>query len=185
MSVAATAAPAVAPDSVATPDSVVVSVSPGITHADTARHLPWHDQPRFVMLRSAVVPGWGQLHNRAWVKALLVAGGEGWILKGIVDDTRELDRVQQALDAARASFDQAGEVALVNEYNVLLDQRLGRQWLLAGVIAYAMIDAYVDATFRGFELEFRHDPALPEGVPVPGKGPGGALGMRLALRWEF
>jgi hypothetical protein len=74
----------------------------------------------------------------------------------------------------------------VNEYNARLDQRLSREWLLGGVIAYALVDAYVDAHFRGFDVEFRNDPALPAGTsPAGPQGGGGGPGMRLALRWRF
>jgi hypothetical protein len=44
------------------------------------------DEPRYVMLRSLLVPGWGQLHNHAWFKAALVAGIEGWFVSDLVGD---------------------------------------------------------------------------------------------------
>jgi hypothetical protein len=45
----------------------------------------------------------------------------------------------------------------------------------------------VDAHFRGFELEFEHDPALPDGPPpaTPNGSRGGGGGVRLGLRWRF
>jgi hypothetical protein len=55
---------------------------------------------------------------------------------------------------------------------------VARQWLLAGVIVYALLDAYVDAHFRGFDIEFETDPALPEDAPA-------AMGARAGLRWSF
>lgn len=156
------------------------------SRADSARRRPWHRQPRFVMARSLIVPGWGQVHNRAWFKAGLVAGGEVWLFSLITADQRELDRLLGEIDVARAGNDQAREVELVNLYNARLDRRLGRQWLLGGVLAYALVDAYVDAHFRGFELEFKNDPALPAGR-LPASEGGGAPrpGVRLALRWDF
>ena len=54
------------------------------------------------------------------------------------------------------------------------------------MIAYALVDAYVDAHFRGFDVEFRNDPALPAGTsPNAPAGGGGGPGVRLALRWDF
>jgi Family of unknown function (DUF5683) len=170
-------------------DSVRVLTAPPVTPAaapvDSARRTPWHEQPRFVMARSLVIPGWGQWHNRQWFKALLVAGGEGYVVARLVEDQRALDRTLGELAAARAAQDAVREEALVNEYNARLDQRLGRQWLLGAVLAYALVDAYVDANFRGFDVEFKTDPALPAGPPSGPSGPVDGLGVRLLLRRHF
>jgi hypothetical protein len=156
------------------------------SRADSSRRRPWHEQPRFVMARSLVVPGWGQLHNGSWLKAGLVAGGEAWLATLIVEDQRELDRLLVEIDDARAGSEQARELELVNQYNARLDTRLGHQWLFGAVLAYALVDAYVDAHFRGFELEFKNDPALPAGrSPDSSSGRPAGAGMRLALRWDF
>src|SRR5262249_54997406 len=141
---------------------------------------------------------WGQLYNHAWFKAVVVAGGEGWLGVGIINDQRRLDQLLRDLDQARRDVDREREAALVNQYNDRLDQRLARQWILGAVVAYALVDAYVDANFHGFDLEFKHDPALPAGQ---GSGSGSANGLemrpersasaltgggvRLGLRWTF
>ena len=161
------------------------AASPVPARADTARKQPWHEQPRVVMLRSLLIPGWGQLHNRAWFKAVLVAGGEGYLGTRIVRDQRELDRLLRELDAARAGSEQSREAQLVNEYNARLEQRLGRQWWFGAALAYALIDAYVDANFRGFDVEFQNDPALPAGAPPVPAGNSDRFGVRLLLRRHF
>ena len=176
--VAADSVAASAPSSTTTPASAPA-------HADSTRRRPWHEQPRVVMARSLLVPGWGQLHNRQWFKAVLVAGGEGLLVTRLVQDQRFLDRTLTAIEAARAAHDGAREEALVNEYNTRLDQRLGRQWLLGAVLAYALIDAYVDANFHGFDVEFLNDPALPAGPPPATPGSVDGLGVRLLLRRHF
>ncbi len=151
---------------------------PRAVNARAGPHPPWGDQPRWVMVRSLLVPGWGQFHNRAWFKAGGIAAAEGALGAALVRDSRELDRLNQRVLGARASGDVAAENAAVSAYNDRLDHYVARQWLLAGVIAYAVVDAYVDAHFRHFRVEFEHDPALPEGFS---NGPGG----RLSLRWDF
>ncbi len=160
---------------------------------DSTRKRPWTEQPRIVMARSLLIPGWGQVHNRSWVKAVLVAGAESWLGVRIVQDQRALDDMLREIDEVRADTTQATlsvrrarEAELVNRYNARLNQRLGRQWLLGGAIAYAMVDAYVDAHFRGFDLEFQHDPALPPGTsPASPADRGGRFGLRVALRRDF
>ena len=165
---------------------VVGTAGPAAAQADSARRRVWHEQPRFVMARSLLIPGWGQLHNHAWLKAAAVAGAEGWLGVRIVNDQHVLDRLFEGITVARDSNDQTHETELVNEYNTRLDQRLGRQWMFAGLLAYALVDAYVDAHFRSFDLEFQHDPALPAGPPAAplSSGRGGAR-VSLALRWDF
>ena len=142
------------------------------------------------MLRSLAIPGWGQAHNGAWLKAALVAGTEGWLGSRVVADQIELRRISDRVDAAQAASDAQGYVQAVNEYNARLDASVGRQWLLAGAITLALVDAYVDAHFRGFDIEFQTDPALPDGVPAfppptSGRGEGTGPSARIALRWTF
>jgi hypothetical protein len=130
------------------------------------------------MLRSLVVPGWGQATNGAWIKAVGIAAGEGTLAVKIVQDRRELRRLDQAVQEARASGDELLELEAVDAYNSRLDRAVSRQWLLGAVVAFALLDAYIDAHFRGFKAEFEDDPALPAGAPSQGK-------VRLSLRWSF
>jgi hypothetical protein len=142
------------------------------------RALSGFDAPRWVMARSLVVPGWGQLHNGSWIKALLVAGSEGLLVSRMREDQKELDRIDQEVLAARRDGDDAREVAAVQAYNRRLDDLTGREWMFAGLLTYALLDAYVDAHFRDFKIEFENDPALPGG-----KAP--KRGARLSLRRSF
>jgi hypothetical protein len=146
------------------------------------------EQPRMVMLRSLIIPGWGQFHNHAWFKAVGVAGAEGWLLSSILHDRSQLSRDLAAVNAAADIGDVDAHTAAVNRYNSRLDGYVGGQWLLGGLLAYALVDAYVDAHFRRFEIEFRSDPALPrDAAPDDGRGsvPTGGAGGRLSLRWIF
>jgi hypothetical protein len=148
---------------------------------------PLGEQPRVVMLRSLVVPGWGQFHNHAWFKAAAVAGTEGWLISSILRDRGTLDGLRRDVDAAFARNDEAAYIAAANSYNSKLDAYVGGQWLLGGLLTYALVDAYVDAHFRRFEIEFRTDPALPRDVaPEDARGaPGRGSRSRLSLRWHF
>ena len=112
------------------------------------------DAPRWVMMRSAVLPGWGQFHNHAWIKGLAVAAGEVALILGIADDNRELDHLSAAADSAYAHGDEIAYSAAINSYNNTLAQSTSRKWWLGGVLAYALADAYVDAHFARFNVEF-------------------------------
>jgi hypothetical protein len=136
------------------------------------------DAPRWVMLRSLVVPGWGQLHNGAWLKALALGGGEIALGVGIVRDNDSLDGLRAAAERARVESDEATYQAAVRTYNDRLNRMTSREWLLGGVVVYALADAFVDAHFRDFKIEFEYDPALPQGSP-------GAGGARLGVERAF
>jgi hypothetical protein len=183
-----------AADSAATPAADSTRTATGETRADsTARAerlarlrardvssrepVKFFDQPRWVMARSFVIPGWGQLHNGSWLKAGAVATAEVWVGSLLLQDLRELDRLDAELAEATAAGDIARENELITAYNATLASSVGRQWLLAGVLAYALLDAYVDAHFKGFHLEFESDPALPGGAPPKGQ--------RVSLRWDW
>jgi hypothetical protein len=198
---AAAAADSLARPAAAAPDTLVRPAAAGDSLARPASELAaddsvaarpklrWSEQPRFIMFRSAVLPGWGQLHNHAYFKALAVAGGEGWLIGGMVHDDRQMKRLLSEIDRLRHGGDQGAADRAVNEYNAHLDSFVSGQWLLGGVLAYALVDAYVDAHFRTFDLDFRTDPALPpDAAPEapPAAGPAGkGTSARLSLRWHF
>jgi hypothetical protein len=95
-------------------------------------------------------------------------------------DPQRIAEAQAAYDAALAARGAANMTfnSLAGSYNTLVNAQVARLWLLGGVLAYAMVDAYVDAHFRNFKLEFEYDPALPGGKPASGR-------TRLFLRWAF
>src|SRR5262245_26575232 len=132
------------------------------------------DEPRWVMLRSALIPGWGQLHNGSWLKALLVAAGEVSLISGIWQNAKDLDNLSQLVDEAKADSNFVLSNYYVDKYNAVLDENTQKSWFLGGLLAYALADAYVDAHFKNFNVEF--DP--------PKKGKGGSS-ARLRLRWSF
>jgi len=176
--------------------------------------------PPWVMLRSVVFPGWGQMENGAWLKALLLGATDGYLRVHAVKDERDIRRMTPEVNQAQAAYNtatatvselsdeydaavaahdtllaaalftqlqQATNVqnhagarynALADSYNNLLNGQISRLWILGGVVVYSMIDAYVDAHFRNFKVEFEHDPALPGGKP-------GTAKSRLYLRWSF
>ena len=148
---------------------------------DTARIGPRRgrfDAPRWVMLRSLAFPGWGQLHNGSWLKAVVIGGTESWIIVSLVEDNRSLRQLREQADRAKAEGDNGGFEVAVNAYNSRLNRFVSRQWQLGGLLIYSLMDAYVDAHFRDFKVEFEYDRALKDGKPPAGQA-------RLALRWVF
>ncbi len=151
-------------------------IAPDTTAAPPPVLSRW-DKPRWVMLRSLVIPGWGQLHNRSWLKAAAVAGLETWMGSRLLEDERELENLLREAEAL-LGVDEPRYLEAVGRYNSLLDQTVGRRWLMGFIVTYALLDAYVDAHFIHFQLDRGRDPALPEGVEPPSGG-------RVGLRWTF
>jgi hypothetical protein len=136
------------------------------------------NRPRWVMLRSLVLPGWGQVHNHAWLKAGAVAGTQAWLITSLIHDKRTLDDLKREVDAAGAAGDDLLQQDLVDRYNTRLSSYQSRQWLLGGVVVFALLDAYIDAHFRNFKIEFESDPALPSGASTGGD-------LRIGVEWKY
>jgi hypothetical protein len=174
------------------------------------------DQPHWVMLRSLAFPGWGQMHNDAWIKAGLIGGTDAYFRVRVIKDNHDLNNLSASADQAGAelsSADQAvveaestlaraqqngtpAEIAAAEQalleanlaragaaesynaavlaYNTLFDKANSRRWMLGAVLLYSLIDAYVDAHFKNFDMNLHYDPALP-----------GGGGLKLDVRWKF
>jgi hypothetical protein len=104
---------------------------------DSARHLP---SPLSVMLRSAVVPGWGQVTNHKWIKAVAVVGGEGVLVYKALD---EYHKEQDAADLGDA-------LSKDRHYNL----KINYIWWAIAVHLLQMADAYVDAHLASFDADF-------------------------------
>ncbi len=156
----------------------LLAESDSIRESRTPRVHGRFDAPAWVATRSLLVPGWGQFHNKAWIKAIGVAGAEGWLITRMVQDEKALNDLQGHINDAQTSGDEAAYDAGIAAYNARLDETVRRRWLFGVALAYAVLDAYVDAHFVDFEVEFGKDggghspsPAAPE--------------ARLKVRWTF
>jgi len=125
------------------------------------------DQPRWVMLRSLVLPAWGQYHNRAYGKAAALFAVEGYLIGRILADESRLGRLQArhrpGPTGARRCRQPAGHHRVQRAPGRVRQSRVAAR----GVVAYAMLDAYVDAYFVDFDVQFKHDPALQGSLPIP------------------
>jgi hypothetical protein len=105
--------------------------------------------PRGAMLRSIVLPGWGQWYNGRRFKAALAAGTE-WTLIGMtIYEQRQWSRTGIITHETRR-----------NNY----------QWFLGLAIMLSMTDAYVDAYLHRFDEQLDihawADPTGPVGVRI-------------------
>lgn len=106
--------------------------------------------PGGALFRSAFVPGWGQLYNRKYIKAVIFAAGESWLAYGIYNDWKEADEHERNFKSPPPDdLDyQAMEFA---KYEDARDRRNLKMWILSATIFYSMFDAFVDAHLSDFQ----------------------------------
>jgi hypothetical protein len=105
--------------------------------------------PTGALLRSAFVPGLGQLYNRKYIKAVIFAAGESWLGYGIYNDWKEADRHEKNFRSA--PDDPVYQAREFSEFEDARDSRNLKMWILAVTIFYSMFDAYVDAQLSDFD----------------------------------
>ena len=110
--------------------------------------------PTVALFKSMFVPGLGQLGNHRYVKALVIAGLEGWFIG------KAVYWGQKAADA-RDDFDNAIEVTdrnrLYNVYDWTRKKRNKFSWFAGITIFVSMFDAYVDAHLSGSPADKRNE----------------------------
>ena len=142
--------------------------APETTHAGAPSH---RASPFGVMMRSAVVPGWGQLYNHKPIKAAVVVGGEGTL---IYKAWTEFQKEQDAADAG----DIEGKD---RHYNL----KVNYIWWAIAVHLLQMADAYVDAHLATFDADFGQDATEhAEGSP-PDPGRSALPSVRVAVHVHF
>ncbi len=114
--------------------------------------------PRGAVIRSAILPGWGQWYNRQRWKAAFVLGAEMGLVGSAVYFDRLADRSENPYDR---SYYQDTSSRIV--------------WWAVGVYLLTLIDAYVDATLWNFDT----GPDLSAG----GGEPGGTF--LVSVQWKF
>jgi len=103
-----------------------------------AEQVPLKKSPTGAMLRSFVIPGWGQLYTENYVKALGFAVIEGSLIYSASHQHDQMKRFEKAGIFASEKFYR-------NSRNKLL-------WWLAGTVLLSVGDAYVDAHLYGLDV---------------------------------
>jgi len=154
------------------------AAGPATARADSLRH---RSRPFLVMLRSAAVPGWGQLYNHKYLKAVGVVAGEGLLAYQAWNEYRkENDAVDRLSAIATADVEagvdyQSDPAYLAADQDREVHRNKKINWIWWGIAAHLLstVDAYVDAHLGTFEADF--------GSSEPGEKPR----LTLALRTRF
>ncbi len=121
-----------------------------------------HKSPTGAMLRSAVLPGWGQFYNESYWKIPIVWGASGWFIYMWIDRNNLYKKYQDLYNISLTETT-SGDSQYKTLRNFYRDNR--DQFAIYFGIAYFLniIDAYVDAHLFDFDVgtnEITHKPEL-------------------------
>lgn len=108
----------------------------------------WQPDPTGALLRSAVVPGWGQFYNREPLKGLALGSVELGLLAWLIVEHNLAER-------ARDDYEETADPFYESSYERHSARRLDLIWYTSAAWLYGMLDAYVDAHLYGFRRENR------------------------------
>ncbi len=106
--------------------------------------------PTRAVLYSAAFPGGGQLYNRAWLKAGLVMGVQGFFIGSAIYHGGERDYWQNLADNTQDQFLREQYLARSRDYRYQLNNDV---WWIGITAGLSMLDAYVDAHLSDFDSE--------------------------------
>ena len=137
---------------------------------DTVEYPPvGHSSPVRVMFESLLIPGWGQIENESYLKAVLFFGTYATFVQwGIRLNQDKQDAVGRL---AGASEDELS--AFEAEVDRLSDARNSKYWYAGLTAVVAMADAFVDAHLKKFDERMDSDIAMTHD------------GFQVGLRWSF
>jgi len=97
--------------------------------------------PKGAMIRSLILPGWGQVYNRKFIKALVFLGGETYFISRYLDLNEELKALEATPGISASDIDDKEQ------------QRNGWGWLFGAGYFLSMGDAFVDAHLDGVSID--------------------------------
>ena len=106
------------------------------------------------LLKSLLIPGWGQVGNKKYIKALFFFGVDLWMVGSAIHYGRQASDYRKLYEATPLD-----NITLRNDYHGLYDDRKDERnkctWFAVITTFIAMFDAYVDAHLSGY-------PGIPE-----------------------
>ncbi|MCX6826260.1 MAG: DUF5683 domain-containing protein [candidate division Zixibacteria bacterium] len=131
--------------------------------------------PTAALFKSMLIPGWGQIGNKKYIKAAVVISAEVILITKLVYYARKTSDAKKVFDAAT---DSSTLDPLFKKYRRAKDDRNLCSWLTGVTIFISMFDAYVDAHLAHFP-KTKNTLSL-KITPVDGTG----IGARVSLNFQ-
>jgi hypothetical protein len=123
------------------------------------------------VLRSAVLPGWGQYYNESYWKVPIVLGISGFLIYGMISEHQNFTEYSDLYDATVTEDNPSGNLLLKRYREFYRDNRDTYGWWLFVTYLLQLADAYVDAALFSFDVSPESSLTL---LPRPG-----GMGMQL------
>ena len=104
--------------------------------------------PTGALFRSLIVPGWGQVYNHQYLKAIFYGGTEIYLIHYVRWRWDQMDQHQWNF---QHTDDLAYKAEQFSLYEKRRDSRNLHMWLTGLVVLLSMFDAYVDAHLADFD----------------------------------
>ena len=128
-----------------------VAAEPGTADSARTDSLP---SPRGALLRSALLPGWGQFYTGKPVKGAFFGAAAAGLLGWTLAEQRDLAQLADELDELRTRDPASSRIPLLEEtHQDQAARRNTRILFLALATTFAALDAYVDAHLADFAAE--------------------------------
>lgn len=105
------------------------------------------------VLRSAAIPGWGQLYNESYFKVPVVVGLTGFLVWGIITEHANYRDYAVLYDASITDENPAGDLRHKRFREFYRDRRDTYGWWLLVTYLLQLADAYVDAALFSFDVD--------------------------------
>lgn len=115
-----------------------------------------YQNPTTALFKSLLLPGWGQLGNRRYVKATVIIGLEAWFIGSAIHYGRQASDAREIFESTPLD----NIAARNNWYDYLDNKRKNRNkfaWFAGITIFLSMFDAYVDAHLSGSPMDRRDE----------------------------
>lgn len=139
-------------DSLRIPPEIETSTAPpAIEQRDASVWTP-AKSPGGAVLRSAILPGWGQLYNESYWKVPIVVGLSGFLIYGIVSEHADYADYADQYAATITPDRPGGDLRLKLFREFYRDRRDTYAWWFLVTYLVQIADAFVDAHLYDFDV---------------------------------
>lgn len=122
-------------------DSTITSIKYKSLFAEHISDSTRSQNPTMALFKSMLIPGWGQVGNKKYIKAVVFAGLESLAFGAYWHYRTKAEDARTAFEAAAGG----SQAALYREYEDARKERNRFAWYTGSLIFISMFDAYVDA----------------------------------------